>query len=287
LGAGEAKGAPLTRAEIGHIVVRHCSGLAEFEACLALEREVWSSQDVDVVPSSMFVVAQETGGQVLGAFDLDAGGAMVGFTLAVAALHGERRYIHSHMTAVREDYRNRGVGRMLKLFQRQDALERGIELVEWTFDPLELRNAHFNLVRLGAVVRRYRPNIYGITTSPLHAGMPTDRFVAEWWLDSPRVRSRLNEPAAGVEPRAARGPASVAEGGGLKSAPAVARVDVPRDIDDIRKRNVSEAIAVQSRLRERIQQLFAQGFVITGIEFTKEQGSYLLERHENPETLSA
>jgi predicted GNAT superfamily acetyltransferase len=237
-----------------------------------VEREVWGSADVDVVPSAMFVVAQETGGQVLGAFDLAADGAMVGFTLAVAAFHGERRYLHSHMTAVRESYRNRGVGRMLKLFQRQDAMERGIELVEWTFDPLELRNAHFNLVRLGAIARRYLPNVYGITTSPLHSGMPTDRLVAEWWLASPRVERRVS---AGL---------SEAMTSSRKDA---VRVEVPRNIEEIKRRSLSEAIHVQTHIREEFQKLFAQGYAATGIEFSQEKGSYLLERNENPETLPA
>ena len=92
------------------------------------------------------------------------------------------------MTAVLEGFRDRGVGRQLKLFQRQDALRRGIELIEWTFDPLEMRNAHFNLMRLGAVARRYIPDYYGVTESPLHGGLPTDRLVAEWWVASERVR---------------------------------------------------------------------------------------------------
>ncbi len=166
------------------IVVRHCRGLGEFAACLEVERAVWASADIDLVPLPLFVVAAETGGEVLGAFD---GDRIVGFTLALAGVR-RRPYLHSHMTAVLAEYRGAGIGRQLKLFQRQDALVRGIELVEWTFDPLETKNAHFNF-GLGAIARRYMPNLYGITTSPLHAGLPTDRLVAEWWLRSPRVRS--------------------------------------------------------------------------------------------------
>ena len=120
---------------------------------------------------------------------------MVGFTLALAGVHEGRPFLHSHMTAVLESFRDRGVGRKLKLFQRDDALARGFQLVEWTFDPLELKNAHFNFMRLGAIARRFIPNCYGVTESPLHAGMPTDRLVAEWWLDSPRVNSLLSAAA--------------------------------------------------------------------------------------------
>src|SRR5260370_42172080 len=125
----------------------------------------------------MFVVASISGGQVLGAFD---GERMVGSTLALAGLRENTKYLHSHQTGVCAGYRDRGVGRMLKLFQRDEALGRGIRLIEWTCDPLELKNAHFNLNRLGAICRRYVKDLYGVTTSPQHRGIPTDRLVAGW-----------------------------------------------------------------------------------------------------------
>src|SRR6202012_2433270 len=100
-------------------------------------------------------------------------------------------YLHSHMLAVLPEYRNAGLGRRLKLAQRDDALSRGFDLMEWTFDPLEIKNAYFNLERLGAIARRYNVNQYGITSSPLQGGLPTDRLVAEWWLKSKRVEQLL------------------------------------------------------------------------------------------------
>src|SRR3984893_17747380 len=170
------------------IEIRQCHSLDEFEEGVRLERVIWGEEIT--VPAPIFVVADHTGGQVIGAFD---GEKLVGMTLALAGFRGPQRFLPSHMTAVLPTYQNRGVGRRLKLFQRQDALKRGIPLVEWTFDPLELKNAHFNLVRLGAVARQYIPDCYGVTESPLHAGLPTDRLVAEWWLDSERVKSILAE----------------------------------------------------------------------------------------------
>ncbi|MGB6821057.1 MAG: GNAT family N-acetyltransferase, partial [Candidatus Acidiferrales bacterium] len=150
--------------------MRHVSTLAEYEECVRIQLVTWG-EDL-ATPSGLFVVARETGGQTLGAF---AGEKMVGFTLGLAGFHDGKPIIHSHMTAVLSEFRDRGIGRMLKLAQRSDALARGIHLVAWTFDPLELKNAHFNINRLGAVVKRYIPNCYGITDSPLHAGLPTDR----------------------------------------------------------------------------------------------------------------
>jgi len=173
----------------GEIVVRACERLDEFRACVALQREIWGEADLEIVPDTIFVVAEHTGGQILGAFD---GQRLIGFTLSMPGVRNGAPYLHSHMTGVQAEYRDRGVGRMLKLFQRDDALRRDIRLVEWTFDPLEMRNAHFNLNRLGAIARRYLPDLYGITSSPLHRGLATDRLVAEWYLDSPRALAALN-----------------------------------------------------------------------------------------------
>jgi predicted GNAT superfamily acetyltransferase len=128
------------------------------------------------------------GGQVLGAW---AAEQLIGYALAIPGLRDGQPYFHSHMLAVAPEYRNRGVGKMLKLAQREDALARGIELIEWTFDPLEVKNAFFNIEKLGAIVRRYTPDFYGASTSPLHGNLPTDRLHAEWWLRTARVRALI------------------------------------------------------------------------------------------------
>jgi predicted GNAT superfamily acetyltransferase len=120
------------------IQVRACRGIEEFRACVALQKEVWAFSDAELVPLRMFVVAEKVGGQVIGAFE---GSDLVGFALAVPGTRAGHSYLHSHMLAVRETHRDLGLGRRMKLFQRDDALARGIELVEWTFDPLEIKNA--------------------------------------------------------------------------------------------------------------------------------------------------
>src|SRR5499433_2623126 len=170
------------------IVVRSCSGLDEMRACVALQKEVWNFSDLDLIPLRMFVVAEKIGGQVIGAFD---GNQIVSFALAIPGSRGGHSYLHSHMLAVRGQYRNAGLGRRMKFFQREDALARGFELIEWTFDPLEIKNAYLNIEKLGAIARRYNVNQYGITSSPLQGGLPSDRLVAEWWLKSKRVESVL------------------------------------------------------------------------------------------------
>jgi predicted GNAT superfamily acetyltransferase len=141
-----------------------------------------------MIPRRMFLLASRIGGQVLGAF---AGDTLVGFAMALPGYRNGRAYLHSHMVGVLPQYRNLGIARALKLAQRDDALARGIELMEWTFDPLEIKNAHLNIARLGVIVRRYQRDFYGPSSSPLQGGLPTDRVYAEWWLRSQRVEQIL------------------------------------------------------------------------------------------------
>ena len=170
------------------IVIRKCHDLDELRACVALQKEVWNFSDADLVPLRMFVVAEKVGGQVIAAF---AENEMVGFALSVPGFRAGHSYLHSHMLAVRKQYQNAGLGRRLKLLQREDALARGFDLIEWTFDPLEIKNAYLNIAKLGAIARRYTMNQYGLSSSPLQGGLPTDRMVAEWWLRSKRVETLL------------------------------------------------------------------------------------------------
>ena len=175
------------------ITIRKCRGIDEFQACVGLQKEVWNFDDVDIVPLRMFVVSEKIGGQIIGAFD---GDRLVGFAFSIPGSRNGHSYLHSHMLAVQASFRNCGLGRSLKLAQREDAIAKGFELLEWTFDPLEIKNAYLNLVRLGAIARRYSANHYGLSSSPLQGGLPTDRLVAEWWLKSKRVINLLERKQA-------------------------------------------------------------------------------------------
>jgi predicted GNAT superfamily acetyltransferase len=239
------------------IVIRHCRGIKEFEACIDVEKAVWQSSDIDVVPFPLFVVASETGGQVLGAFH---GKDLVGFTMAIAGWRARKPFLHSHMTAVLGEYRDRGVGRRLKLFQRDDAIARGIALVEWTFDPLVTKNAYFNFIRLGAIARRYIPNAYGITTSPLHGSLPTDRLIAEWNLQSERVRKALAGMNASSYP----------------SKKAV-RITVPSNLERQRSSDPAPVLQVQSAVRAQFAKWFGKGYAATGVQPREGGMDYILE----------
>jgi predicted GNAT superfamily acetyltransferase len=236
------------------IVVRKCEALEEFHRCVDLQREIWGEQDLEVEPATMFVVAAHTGGQVLGAFD---GQRLVGYTLAVVGLRNGVLFLHSHMTGVQSAYRDRGVGRMLKLFQREEALSRGIRIVEWTFDPLELRNAHFNLNRLGAICRQYLPNLYGLTTSPLHRGLPTDRLRVEWRLDSARAVAAMQDLV--------KDPAE---------APAV--IELPSDLEHWQRESSPEVKKVQERIRGEFTKWFSKGYAAVGLRTGPGNHAYLL-----------
>jgi predicted GNAT superfamily acetyltransferase len=162
------------------------------------------------------------------------------------------------MLGVLPEYRNAQIGRRLKLRQREDALARGIALIEWTFDPLELKNAFLNIEKLGAIVRVYKENQYGTTTSPLHGGLPTDRCTAEWWIDSPRVHSVFT---------------------GARSVPAASaeRISYPADIAAIRQQDNARAREIQESNAQLFLDAFARGLAVTGFERTEAEGTYLLE----------
>jgi predicted GNAT superfamily acetyltransferase len=239
-----------------NIVIRKCIKLEEFQACVELQREVWGEADLEIEPTTMFVVALLTGGQVLGAFD---GQKLVGYTLAVVGVREGGPYLHSHQTGVLAEYRDRGVGRMLKLFQREEALSRGIRLIEWTFDPLELKNAHFNLNRLGAICRQYIPNLYGVTTSPLHRGLATDRLVAEWYLDSARVAAAIGNQMGETE-----------------NAPAA--VEVPSTLDQWKVQDCAKMQGVQSRICKEFTDWFARGYAAVAVQKRSSGTAYILVR---------
>ncbi len=257
------------------IEIRACRGFDELQACVELEVKTWGYDPTDLVPKKTFLLAQKVGGQVIGAFNKDHAkgrseetGAedMVGFAMAIPGIkntaRGPRPYLHSHMLAVKEGYRNQGLGFRLKLEQRLEALSRGICHMEWTFDPLEIKNAYLNIHRLGAVMREYRPDFYGVSSSRLQGGLPTDRLLAEWELDSDRVQIILDG-----RPAAARG---IEE-----------RIQVPASIYQWKAADADRhrALAVQLENRGRFQQAFQKGLAVTGFSLDAEgNGVFELSR---------
>jgi predicted GNAT superfamily acetyltransferase len=227
--------------------IRKCRQIGEFRQCIDLQREVWQFSDLDIVPLRSFIIAMHSGGMTHGAFD--DSGVMAGFAHALPAFDGRLRpYYYSHMLAVASGRRDGGIGRQLKLAQRDHALASGIELITWTFDPLQSRNAYLNLVKLGGVVRRYKVNYYGnASTSMLHRGLETDRLFVEWWVGSERVRQALaGERPGGSEVRGV--------------------VEVPREIEEVKREDMAAAQRWQLRIRESFVELLGSGLYCAGFE---------------------
>ncbi len=223
--------------------IRDCLSLEDFAACLNMQREVWQFSDLDITPLRSFVVTRNNGGFTLGAF-AESDGTLLGFAHALAAFDEQcQPFFYSQMLAVIPSLRNSGIGMELKFAQRRRVIERSIPLMVWTFDPLQSRNAYLNISKLGAVVRQYKTNYYGNqSTSVLHRGLDTDRLLAEWWVDSPRVRA-IAEARGKVETQ----------------SQAIASVEVPFEIEQIKARNLDEARMWQLKMRAEFEQHLATG----------------------------
>jgi predicted GNAT superfamily acetyltransferase len=244
-------------AEMDEMNIRECTTVEEFDACVRLQREAFGLPDMELSPRRHLIVARSAGGWTLGAFE---GECVVGFVLNQVAVRrapdtGAEEVIgYSHMMAVAKEFQNRGVGARLKWAQRERALEEGRRFIRWTWDPVQARNAHFNLNRLGVVVRQYAENFYGTDYSsatgefgtPL--GIDSDRLVAEWALDSPRVEAlaRGDKPEPPGEPSAA--------------------VEIPANWNSLVREDAGAARREQLRVRGEFQSAFAAGLVCAGFE---------------------
>lgn len=235
--------------------IREATTHQELDEVTRIEREVWNVADIDIAGRIQLKASQHAGGSVLIAEEDD--GAIAGFAYAFPAFEHGEAFWHSDMLAVRPAYRGGKVGQALKWAQREEALRRGIRRITWTFDPMQAGNAHLNLEHLGATAREYLSDFYGVTTSDLHHGLPTDRLLASWDLESPRVAalSRGEKPAP-VE--------------------AEATVSIPPAWNELVRREPDRARAEQARVERELKAAFASGFFIAG--FDKAKTSYVLTR---------
>jgi predicted GNAT superfamily acetyltransferase len=228
----------------GEFTIRECLSLDDFQKCVDLERRVWKNEDIDVMPVRLYQIAKACNAPTLGAFT--SSGHLVAFGHTSLALREGRVAYHSHMLAVEAGLRDQNLGYKIKLAQRQRALGAGIGLIFWTFDPLISRNAHFNINKLGVVLRRYERDYYGQGVSTgFEEGVPTDRVIAEWWVASDRVKSAL----AGHSPT----PGDV-----------TGEIQIPDDINSIRARSTSEHLEWRMRVREEFETQFSAGAVVSG-----------------------
>jgi len=215
--------------------IRRAQGVEDYQKVVELEKEVWGYTDPgDLAAVPILMIANRFGGAVLVAEN--AAQRMIGFAMANLGWTSEKKlFWWSHMTAVVEEYRNKGLGLLLKLRQREEALASGIDEIRWTFDPLQALNAHFNLHKLGVIVGQYEENVYGYSSSRLHQGLPTDRFVAEWHLETGQPKALDDKPVL---------------------------LEIPENINELRRTDLARAKAWQDRIREACRQYFQEGYVI-------------------------
>ncbi|MEK6284268.1 MAG: hypothetical protein AABO57_00840 [Acidobacteriota bacterium] len=238
------------------VAIRECSSIEDFQQCIELEREVWKDHDLGIMPIRLYMISRACNAPTIGAFE--SSGRLVGFVHTMIALMGKHVVYHSHLAAVREDLRHKDIGYRMKLAQRQHAMKAGVPLIIWTFDPLQSRNAHLNVNKLGAIIRRYEVNYYseGLSTV-FDSQVPSDRVFAEWWVSSPHVESVLagNRPTVEGEPES---------------------VLIPENINNVRDQSVEKHLNWRLRVREDFQRKLAGGLIVRGFERERGTSRYLL-----------
>jgi predicted GNAT superfamily acetyltransferase len=230
------------------IIIRECLSIEDFQQCIELERLVWKDDDIDIMPIRLYMISKSCNAPTFGAFT--ASGRLIGFVHTSLALLDKQVVYHSHLAGVIEELRHKDIGFQLKLAQREHARAAGVPMIFWSFDPLQSRNAHFNINKLGAIIRTYKINYYGEgVSSVFDAHLPSDRVIAEWWVNSPHVEKVLSGQRPDVETVA-----SV--------------VEIPDNIDIIRAQSIDEHIGWRMRVREDFLKVIEQGKVVRG--FTRD-----------------
>ena len=242
------------------ITIREVESVEELQGCVDLQRKVFATPDLENSPVRHLIVTKYAGGFTLGAFD---GDKMIGFVLSVPMFKGETRAFYSHMTAVDAKYQNYGIGAQLKWAQRTRALAERIKYIKWTFQPVQARNAFFNLERLGVTIKIYQPNFYGTdySTSPEQdsaRGVDSDRLFAEWFLDAPKVVA-LSKGEKYVE-----------------TGEVVRTIEIPNNWNKLVVADTPRAIAEQERIKREFQTAFAEKLIVKGFERSETNPKYLL-----------
>ena len=260
------------------VTLRPLVSHADYDACVRLQREIWGWDFADVVSPTILMVSQRVGGVAAGAFD--DRGRLLGFVFGISGVRDGVPAHWSDMLAVHPDARRRGLGRRLKLYQRQRLMDSGIEVAYWSFDPLVAPNAHLNINVLGAVPVEYVPDMYGDTGSTLHRGLATDRFVVEWRLTAARVErllaGRADPPPAAAYRGPVLGPGRADHDEPLPADPWV-RIAAPADISDLKANEPNQARHWQQMHRNTIGQYLSRGYRVAGFQYSSPPGdSYYL-----------
>ena len=245
------------------ITIRECVSLEDLNRCVRLQKEVFALPDIEISPLRHLVVTRYAGGFTLGAF---AGEMLIGFVLTVPAFHlfqADKPFFYSHMAAVKKDFQSAGIGAKLKWAQRETALARGINYIKWTFQPVQTRNAFFNLEKLGAIIKHYEPNFYGTDYSTQNdpaknIGLDSDRLFAEWNLESEKVEKLANGEKY------------------MELGAVAGRVAIDFNWDELAANDPRRAVLEQTRLKNEFQKYFADGLICRAFERGTDVSAYLL-----------
>ena len=269
--------------------LRSFSSPADYAECVRLQRLTWGEDFKELVPPVILMLTQKVGGVAAGAFSDD--GRMVGFVYGLTGFRDGMPVHWSHMLAVEPAFEGMGIGRQLKELQRDLMLARGIKLVSWTFDPLVARNAHLNFNKLGAVVTEYVQDMYGTDTgSLLHSGLGTDRFIVDWPLEEKRVEDTLAGRRANLDSRVTAAPIVNTDESGTEVVPvevdlpdsSVVRIEIPRDIEQIKAESMDLGKRWRSGTRRAFQFYMARDYAVDGFYDDAHTGRcfYYLVRHQ-------
>jgi len=281
------------------IRIRLVDSIDEYWAVEQLQREVWDLEDVEIVPDHMLITAQKNGGLVLGAFEVADDGTeqLIGFVFGIVGLAQDGEIKHcSHMAGVSQAYQSQNVGYCLKLAQRERILSQEIDLITWTFDPLESRNARLNFHKLGAICRTYLRDLYGVMRDTLNAGLPSDRFQVEWHIASAHVAERFSDRWHGPSLSALQAEGAlvlnrVRPGDGDLPEPSQqvlpirgeqVLVQIPARFQAIKSLDLGLALAWREHTRGLFEDAFAAGYVVVDLLFEEGQSYYLLQKEWVP-----
>ena len=239
------------------ITIRQIDDVAEMRAVEDLQKEVWGIPDLDVVPLTQLVAAKEAGGTLIGAFDDET---LVGFVYGFPSFEFGKHAHHSHMLAVKPAYRNLDLGRRLKLAQRDHVIAQGIDLITWTFDPLQSLNAHFNFNKLGVVADRYLPDFYGDEPASFLHQTGTDRLWVSWLISTQRVKDIIDGKTE---------TAQVEDAGTLS-------IEIPGDINSVQQQEPRAALQWREETRRAFTEAIKAGYVVVGFTRENQIGRYLL-----------
>lgn len=279
-----------------HITLKQLKTLEDLSPCEGLQEAVWKFNKSDIIPPRFMRVLCKHGGFAMGAFD---GDTMIGFVFGVPAIHYGRPSQHSHMLAVLPEYRNHNVGYKLKAAQREEALNRNIDLITWAFDPLQSKNAHLNINKLGVIACSYDINLYGeASSSKLHSGLGTDRLLAEWWLVSDKVKTIIDRhtqdavkqpPTKGLSINGTRHDEQgflIPAEPDLSLTDDVLLLEIPDDIDKMKVSNIDAARRWRELIQKAFLHYFNAGYYANSLQVEREDNTrrvcYVLERLTKP-----